>query len=341
MRKVYLIVLSLLLLSGSSNARNYTLISDINIANLNPAQFNKDFSAYHQKTAMFCAELSDMAYLAEGDIIPMENLLNQTYGIGTFKLVNVEAESSNTRALICAIDNFIVVAFRGTDFSVLDDIITDLKIMRYVSSKGADKYVEDLPAGHAGFREGSINLIRNEDFFEVLSKTIKERSGTADLKSIPVYLTGHSMGAAYASLFVQPVARYYKFGGAYNFAPPLAVSIDDAESLEETYGHIVYDLVNYKDYVPRAGRSCRKNMMHFGKFMRISKENKLYEEKELYVRWTRKEFSVATMKHYHRIAGYINAVGYELNDEASILKRKLAGEVIFSTDKGGDLVSED
>ncbi|MBS1631481.1 MAG: hypothetical protein JST10_02800 [Bacteroidetes bacterium] len=306
-----------------------SIMTNTMLKELNPSNFKLDFSKYDKSTALFCSQMSDVAYLADGDFNRLQTSLDSLYGKKTILIKHINVQQSHTRAVICATKNFIVVAFRGTDFSVIKDVITDIKIDRYISRDDAEEHVHNIPPGHAGFRKGSIRLILDGKLIDSILLTMQFQSGSRNPKAIPIYTTGHSMGAGYASLFIKPFAAEFNYRGTYNFAPPLTISCDAASDIQNNFKDVIYDIVNYKDYVPRAGRYCRNHMHHVGKFYRISLEGKIYREDERYVRWTRDEFGFKSLKTYHEIAGYQNAVRSDENTNDKIDKREKNGEVIF------------
>lgn len=328
------VLFSLLLAFTSLASQAKPTSIDSVLEELNPTFFQKDFSSYNQQTARFCGALSDATYMTFNDCSQLERRLNNLYGVGRFSISKIDVPETHTRALVCATDDFVVIGFRGTEFEVMKDIITDLKINRYINAENTDSRLDGLPAGHAGFRKGCMKLLMEKNLFDTLRKIISRRSGTSDPKAIPIYLTGHSMGAAYASMFVRPIAKAFSFGGAYNFAPPLAISCSDATEIKSLYGDKIHDIVNYKDYVARAGRSSRNRMRHIGQhFYRASVNRELFSEEEFYIRWRREEFGFRNMIYYHRMVGYRDIIRSEANSNELISLRAKNGNAVFNPAK--------
>ncbi len=293
------------------------------IAELNPAHFKTDFSAFDQRTASFCGQLSEVAYFPEKQIALLQDSLNTHYKKENVRFLNMESGRTNTRALLCIYPRHIIIAFRGTDFTKFKDILTDVNRRLFVNSDTVNEILRDVPGGHRGFRKGAAELIQNQFLFDTLAKYSQEGK-------LPIYLTGHSMGAGYASLFVQPIARRFKLGGGYNFAPPLTVYCPEADVIAQKYGGKVYDIVNYKDYVTRASSYLRRHMKHIGNFYRISKKQRLlYRERERYVGWIKGELGLRKILNYHTLNGYLEALRLPGNSNAAILERKRRGRVIF------------
>lgn len=293
------------------------------VAQLNPAHFKTDFSRYDQKTALFCGYLSDAAYLDPSALPALEDTLNARYGKETYRFIDIASDATNTRALLCVHKRFVIVAFRGTQFKKPKDLLTDIKRRLFLNTDTVDELLRDLPGGHRGFRNGAAELIQNQHIFDSIDKY----SLKGDL---PVYLTGHSMGAAYASLFVQPIARRFTLGGAYNFAPPLAIYCPEAEAISRKYGAKVHDIVNYKDYVTRATPYLRRHTMHIGTFYRISKKQSLlYRERERYVGWFKGEIGLRKIIGYHTLDSYLKALALPGNSTAAVEDRHRRGRFIF------------
>ncbi|RYD53355.1 MAG: hypothetical protein EOP52_04260 [Sphingobacteriales bacterium] len=317
--------LFLLLLPFGSYAGGVPLVTTPMIERLNPASFKTDFSTYDQPTAVFCAQLSDCAYMAAGDYPLLERSLNERYGAGTFSILNVESNETATRAMVCATDRFVVVAFRGTEGNK-DNLLTDLKIRLFVNSDSVDSILRHIPGGHAGFRNGAAELIKNQGLFDTIRQEMTRRS-----IQVPVYLTGHSMGAAYSSILIRSVAEQFSFGGAYQFAPPLTIYCPDAEIVRKRYGNLVYDIVNYKDQVALGTPYLQRYMQHIGTFLRFSDSGILHRETEYYVGWTAKEFSINRLMVTHAMETYLQRLQSPLNSTEQVAHRYRKGETVFDT----------
>lgn len=327
MKKIKLLLTSCAFLSAFVGSAVPSYITPDMLRALNPANFDADFSTYKQNTALFCAHLSDAAYLPMDKFVELESRLNTAYS-NSYTITVIET-SVRSRALFLLNKNFLVIAFRGTEFNEMKDILTDGKFKNYRTNDDSRLALHNLPTGHAGFRRGIMELINETAIFEKMDKLIA--SLPAGVSKLPIYLTGHSMGAAYASMFTGCLFqdKNYNFKGAYNFAPPLAIDCEEANSIRNACGSLIYDIVNYKDYVARAGSYCRRNYSHIGKFYRISDLYTLYQEDEHYVRFTRKEYGVKSLIEYHSLQGYINATGLDANTEAEIQKRVDAKACFF------------
>ena len=148
-----------------------TYITPQMIRALNPANFNPDFSKYNQKTSLFCAHLSDAAYLSKTEITMLQYMLNQEYGNKTFQITDLES-SVRSRAVLVLTDKFLIISFRGTEFNKLKDILTDGKFKNYRNSDSASASLHNLPTGHAGFRRGIMALMKECNLYNSIDSLI-------------------------------------------------------------------------------------------------------------------------------------------------------------------------
>jgi hypothetical protein len=322
---MFRLFLLLLLFPLGSYAGGVPLVTASMIERLNPASFKTDFANYDQSTAVFCAQLSDCAYMAAGDYRLLERRLNDRYGDDAFSILNVESIETATRAMVCATDRFVVVAFRGTEGNK-DNLLTDLKVRLFVNSDSVDSILRHIPGGHAGFRNGAAELIKNQGLFDSIRQVMTRRN-----IRVPVYLTGHSMGAAYSSILIQSVAEQFPFGGAYQFAPPLTIYCPDAEVVRKRYGNRVYDVVNYKDQVALGTPYLQRYMQHIGTFLRFSDSGTLHRETEYYVGWTAKELSIKRLMWTHAMETYLQRLQAPVNSTERVDQRYRNRETVFDT----------
>lgn len=122
--------------------------------------------------------------------------------------------------------NFVMVIFRGTEPSELSDIVADIKAWQHDS--------DTVGEVHAGFK-GELDKIGPD-----ISKWIKQFEGTK------LIITGHSLGAAMATLFA---ARVNKRGGdveLYTYGSPRAGDRTWSRQFDEIQA---YRFVNTNDIV--------------------------------------------------------------------------------------------
>lgn len=318
MKNIFLLLIALIS-SINSSAQDENM--DIILNDLNPDKFKKDFSEYDKNTAVYCSQLSEISYWDSSKISNTIDLLNLKYLNKNHQFKFIEDKKSGTQLLLFGTTDYMILAFRGTEFTKeVKDIILDVKLSTYYQDSG----YSNLPAGHGGFRRGIMNLIDNNNIFNEL-RNFQKVCNINNVDNFPVYTTGHSLGAALATIIIEPLNyEKFNFSGCYNFAPPLVISKTDSEMLSKKYGSQIYDIVNFLDYIPRAGKSSRKNMGRIGKFYRICETGEINNEDEKrngkYVghRW-RTKFK---LYKFHKLSGYISGLKQEGNTNIEIIERK-------------------
>lgn len=288
--------------------------------NFNPELFKLDFKNYDQETAIICGILSELSYLNRTEGQKIIDNLQQKFPHINIKYEFIEIEKSSTELIFFGTQDYMVIAFRGTEMHKIKDLVMDAKFK--IEEKADSKYQETLhlPSGHTGFRRGIFNLLEEQFIFNKINSFIQSIQHKFPVSTFPIYLTGHSLGAGLASLLIQPLIHYnYHFSGAYLFAPPLAISKKDAKILQKKHGEIIHEIVNYRDYVARATRYHRKKLAHIGTFYRIHKNGKIHQEKEKFINLRKRE------KHrvieFHRLINHIIHLKKEINCTICVEKR--------------------
>ena len=112
-------------------------------------------------------------------------------------------DSNGTQAIIVANSDFAVLAFRGTEASSIKDIKADARAIAVACPSGGNI--------HSGFN----------DAYNEVGLDIQSRLNEPDLKNLPLYVTGHSLGGALATIAAKKMT--HPLGGiaaCYTFGSP-------------------------------------------------------------------------------------------------------------------------
>lgn len=176
--------------------------------------------------AYLFAKFSELAYLDEKEAIPEFKKLG-------FDATLIDVDGSQAYWLVN--DDDLVIACRGTEPTELKDIAADLKA-RFVKSNQGIRWV------HAGFRD-SINNIWPR-LSELAGKYGKKRT---------VWCTGHSLGAAMATLISYRLQRSEDLPSPqalFTYGSPKVGTKSYIKAIEES-GLLHFRFVNNADIVTR------------------------------------------------------------------------------------------
>ena len=157
---------------------------------------------------------------------------------------------------------FAVIAFRGTEKNYID-ILTDIIILRSKLPDVEDKAYGDGPLfAHAGFLQAFQNV-----WGSALPDTIRDRMtacewvGPRGISNIihdhvktdwsPLYVTGHSLGGAIATLTAYHATTYHDATYLYTFGSPRVVNRLLSRKITDTLEGRSFRCVHGNDIVPR------------------------------------------------------------------------------------------
>tara|TARA_B110000902_G_scaffold188138_1_gene212955 strand:- start:1489 stop:2550 length:1062 start_codon:yes stop_codon:yes gene_type:complete len=112
-------------------------------------------------------------------------------------------DSNGTQAIIVANSDFAVLAFRGTESTSIKDIKADISAITVTCPSGGKI--------HSGFN----------DAYNEVALDIQNRLDKDDLKELPLFITGHSLGGALATIAAKKMT--HPLGGiaaCYTFGSP-------------------------------------------------------------------------------------------------------------------------
>ncbi len=187
-------------------------------------------AAYSDRMAWILASMAHLAYDRYEDNRMARKLFIAKLQGGGFKLIKTfYSKETDTQAFLAQSDDgYAVLAFRGTEVSKREDVKIDIEATRVSVLDGRI---------HAGFRIA----------YESVAKEIE--ASILKLKDTPLYITGHSLGAALATVATQRlehnprireiIAACYTFG-----SPRVGDSHYDIE-----FKSPIYRVVNTTDIV--------------------------------------------------------------------------------------------
>lgn len=219
-------------------------------------KFNPSTTTFNIKNALYFANVSRLVYLGYSEI--EEEAKQLQVGFKYF-------EKGNTQALILYDDDKVILAFRGTESQNLADWITDLQCrkVRYFYGKGKI---------HAGFERSLV------DVWEYIYQALQEIK--PQVMNRRIWLTGHSMGGALATLtpmWLQGSGLFqdYDMAGGYTFGSPRVGNEEFATEFTQLVGNKWYRIVNCSDFVARVPRRI-VGYKHVGQLYYFDEDGKLY-----------------------------------------------------------------
>lgn len=187
-------------------------------------------AAYSDRMAWILASMAHIAYDRFEDNRMARKLFIAKLQSGGFELVKIfYSKETDTQAFLATSnDGYAVLAFRGTEVSKRQDMLIDARAMKVSVLEGRI---------HTGFRIA----------YESVAKDI-ERS-ILKLKDMPLYITGHSLGAALATVATQRLEHNLRIremiAACYTFGSPRVG--DNHYDME--FKSPIYRVVNTTDIV--------------------------------------------------------------------------------------------
>ena len=188
--------------------------------------FNPKKTTYDPVNAHSLAQASQLAYKSREDILKRL----KSWGFSNAKFFS----RKGTQGYVAGNAEMILVAFRGTEPKEMEDLMADAKIKR-VPGKGGGHV-------HRGFKAA----------LEAISGDVAAAARKFRDAEQPVFVTGHSLGAALAGLAVGasrtegvPIAALYTYG------MPRIGNKHFADKFQESFGKCAFRVVNNNDSVTR------------------------------------------------------------------------------------------
>jgi hypothetical protein len=187
-------------------------------------------AAFSDRTAWVMACMSQLAYEPferEDDNQASLGLFLSKLDSGGFKLVDT-FNISGTQAFLAHNNRYAVLAFRGT--SDWTDVQTDIRARRVQAGNGPGKI-------HSGFFQA----------YGLISDRIAKR--LEEVKFMPLYITGHSLGGALATVALRYLEKVEglkdQIAACYTFGSPRVGNADFESDIRSP----IYRLINFTDIV--------------------------------------------------------------------------------------------
>lgn len=187
--------------------------------------FDPHTTKYRYQNAHLLAKASSLAYQSP-DVIEPE--VGQ-WGLPQFVFI----DRKDSQAFIAGNAEMIVIAFRGTEPTTLQDWMTDVKIRRKTGPYGKV---------HRGFLKG----------FQVVWPEIRAVIKEWQTQAQSLWLTGHSLGGALATLGMASLGEEAKpVHGLYTFGQPRVGGKTFARNFDLDFKARMFRFVNNNDVVTR------------------------------------------------------------------------------------------
>ena len=191
-------------------------------------------AAYSDRMAWILASMSQLAYDQYEVDVKARMLFEAKLEGGGFKLIKTFNSKkinrdTDTQAFLAVNEQFAVLAFRGTEVASVIDIETDARAGKIFTINGEV---------HKGFSE-AYNIIESE-----IKKHI-----SALPEDLPLYITGHSLGAALATVCTQDLEHTPDFqkriAACYTYGSPRVGDL----KFDMEFKSPIYRVVNTTDVV--------------------------------------------------------------------------------------------
>ena len=184
-------------------------------------------AAYSDRTSWLMAKAAKLAYIRFEDSDENLDLLQDRLAEGGFTLLYIFS-SGGTEAYLAANPKMAILAFRGTEKNDWRDIWNDLRVRFY-------------KAGTTERRKGKIHTGFNAAYGAIANEL---EEALEEVKDRPVYITGHSLGGAVATVAARE-NKHDNIAAVYTFGCPRVGCGDFEGDLKSP----VYRVVNRSDLV--------------------------------------------------------------------------------------------
>ena len=192
--------------------------------------FSPMTTRYDPVNALALGQVAKLAYDGKADIETQA----QAWGLQAKFISDTHILKGDTQAVVLGDGDKVIVAFRGTQPTNLQDWVTDVQAVLVPG-----------PAGmvHKGFRNA----------LDLVHQRVREAVGALQDRGQSLWVTGHSLGAGLATLFVAKL-RFEEdkpVYGLYTFGQPRTGDRSFARAFDTDFKDLMFRFVNNSDIVPR------------------------------------------------------------------------------------------
>ena len=245
--------------------------------------FDFDTTLYRPENAYWMAVFSNLVYLKMGDrtedkkdVTPDEDTIRSRLKALDPEFLAVKGFNfKSSQGIVIQHQNYVVAAFRGTD-----ELVDWLDNFKAFSIKG--------PLGnvHSGFYNALLDVWERQEMWSYIQQ-LRERDTDLDYTEVPIWLkglkkpkrplwlTGHSLGCAMATLAAAWLAeRKIPFSGAYTFGQPRVGDDNFQIAFDTKLIKRFFRFQNNNDIVTRAPARLA-GYEHVGRYIHITEDREL------------------------------------------------------------------
>ncbi len=258
--------------------------------------FDPHTTKYRHQNAHLLAKASTLAYQSP-DVIEPEVV---KWGFPQFTFI----DRKDSQAFMAGNAEMIIIAFRGTEPTTLQDWMTDVKIRRKTGPYGKV---------HRGFLKG----------FQVVWPEIRSVINKWQTQAQSLWLTGHSLGGALATLAMDSLGEEAKpVHGLYTFGQPRVGGKSFARNFDLDFKTRMFRFVNNNDVVTRVP-TRKTGYRHIGQVLMFDSSGKLQTDLHFWNKFLDRVFGrIADLGKPgtdgikdHSMAGYLTHLGRKENQK--------------------------
>ena len=235
--------------------------------------FDYNTKFYSNKNAYWLARASRLVYtrVEENNPAPDTEVITKTLQTWDKDFTEVTTfDHKSTQAFIAKHKGFVLIAFRGTD-----EIIDWRDNLNPLAREGI----------HVGFHNAFLDVWEKRGRIDRKDKMV-ELLSREDYRNLPIWVTGHSLGGALASICAYTLIKNgMPFYGLYTFGEPPAFRGRAAERFNEAVNYKYFRFQNQNDIVSKIPQPL-VNYCHAGTQVYIdAKDNVIIEPSAWFKLW--------------------------------------------------------